>query len=182
MAILLDNKILQATEKKVESQLLPDVRDAYMRIVVAGMATALHGGSDSILAKLKDSQDPISDCAKGAINLVLLMQHQSRGTMPVKAIPPAAMTLMLQALDFADKMKIARIGNAELVKATHIFTNYLFEKFKITPKMLHAAASNVHGVLNDPTSMEKINRKVGTVRTPGASEPTNLQTAPGAKQ
>ena len=174
MPILLNNKILQAVEQKVESQLTPDTRDAYLRIVVSGMKVALDGGENSILAQLRGSQNPIEVCAKGAINLVLLMQHQSRGTMPVKAIPPAAMTLMLKALDFADRTKIARIGAPELVKATHIFTNYLFEKFKITPQMMHAAATNVHRVMQDPTAMEKINRKAGVVKVPGTSTPTEF--------
>ena len=174
MSILLNNKILETAEQTVEAKLTPENRANYMRIVVAGMKTAMHGGAAGILGGLKQSKDPITDCAVGAINLVLLLRRQSRGTMPVKAMVPAAMTLMLQALDLADKAGIVKVGNDELVKATHIFTNHLFAAFKITAPMLQNAATNVHAITQDPTKMEAIKRRIGMSKAPNASEPTPL--------
>ena len=105
MSLLLSNNILQAAEKKLESQLTPENHQDYLKVVVAGLKVALQKGPDSAMAALRNSKDPINDCAIGAINLCLLMRKQSRGTMPVKAMVPAAMTLMLHALDFVDNFQ-----------------------------------------------------------------------------
>lgn len=170
----MSNSILQAAEQKVESQLTPPNQADYMRIVVAGMNVLLDKGPNGILAALKQSKNPISDCAIGAINLCLLMRKQSRWTMPLRAMVPAAMTLMLQALDFADKSGIVKVGNPELVQATHIFTNQMFARLGISQQMIHTALSKVHGMTQDPGQMELINRAAGVVKDPRASTPTPL--------
>ncbi len=173
----LDNEILKAAEDKLESQLTPENRADYLKIVVAGMKTALtpkSDGSPPILATLQHSKDPLNDCASGAINLCLLMRRSSRGTMPLKAMVPAAMTLMLHALDFADKSGIMKIGQPELVKATHIFANLIFKRLGISPQMIHTAAVKTHALTQDPVAMEKMKRASGFVRDPNASTPTPL--------
>lgn len=157
----MSNKVLDAAEAKIESQLTPEVKNNYMKIVAAGMKVALNKGPDSILYSLKNSKDPINDCAIGAVSLTLMLRKQSRGTMPIKAMIPAAMTLMLKALNFADSSGLAKVGEAELVRATHIFTNLLFKAFHITPAMLHKAAANVHGITQDPQKMDRIHRAAG---------------------
>ena len=129
MSLLLNNRVLQAAEEKVESNLLPANHTDYMRVVVAGMKVAMAKGPDSILASLHKSTDPVSDCAKGAVNLAFMLRKHSRNTMPMKALVPAAMTLMIHALDFVDKSGIAKIGTPELVRATHVFTNMVFPQF-----------------------------------------------------
>lgn len=172
--IALGNKLLQAAEQEVERRLTPQTRDAYMRIVVAGMKAALANGPNGMLAKLKQSKDPMGDAARGAVNLVILMSHQSKGQMPPKAIPPACATLLFQALDFLDRTGVVKVDENNLAAAMHLQANFLLHKFKVTPQMLSNAAANVHKVMQDPTAMEKINRKAGVVRAPGVSTPTEM--------
>lgn len=172
MSLLLSNNILQAAEKKLESQLTPENHQDYLKVVVAGLKVALQKGPDSAMAALRNSKDPINDCAIGAINLCLLMRKQSRGTMPVKAMVPAAMTLMLHALDFVDKAGIAKVGEHQLIQATHTFTNHIFKALHITPNMIHSAAAKLHQIVQDPTKVELMKRKAGLVKAPNASEPT----------
>lgn len=157
----LQDPVLQAAENKLEAGLTPQNRQNYMKIVISGMRIALQGGDQGILAKLHDSQDPINDCAVGAVHLVVLMRKQARGTMPLQAMVPAAMTLMLKALDFADKGGLIQVDEQVLVKATHIFTNTLFKAFQISPNMLQNAAQNVHGMTQDPVRMAAIQRAAG---------------------
>ena len=166
--------ILEAAEKKVEEQLLPEIHESYLKIVVAGMHAGLDGGPNSIMAKLKTSKDPIADCAKGAIGIVIILKHQSKGIMPVKAMVPAASTLMFKALSFADTAGIVKVGNEELARATHIFAETFLHKLGVTPKMLSNAMSNVHRISQDPVAMELMKRKTGFVKHPDASEPTPL--------
>lgn len=166
--------ILDAAEQKVEGQLMPDTRESYLKIVVAGMKAGLKNGPNSILAGLAKSRDPIADCAKGAVGLVLILKHQAKGIMPVKAMIPAAMTLMLKGLAFADKTGIVKVGNDELVRATHIFANTLLAKFGVTPQMMQHAMVKAHGLTQDPVAMEQMKRSSGFVRHPEAHEPTPL--------
>ncbi len=175
MTTTLKNKVLAQAEDKLESQLVPQTRDAYLKIVVHGMKVGLDGGRDSILAGIVlKSQDPLKDAAVGAINLVSLMQKHAGGTLPVNAMIPAAMTLMLQALDFAEQAKVVTIDAAALAKATHFFTNYFFTVSKISPAMLNKMGARVHQIMGDPTAMEKISRRTGLVKDPGASSPSGI--------
>jgi hypothetical protein len=170
----MSNPLLQQTEDKIESGLTPDTRANYMKIVVAGMHAGLAGGPNSILASLQKSRDPVSDAAKGAISMVGILRKEARGVMPLKAMVPAAMTLMLKALDFVDRSKIAPIGNPELVRATHIFTDTMFARFGITKQGLADAAQRVHAITQDPAAMQAINLKAGLVKHPMAVTPTPL--------
>ncbi len=158
----LSNALLQAAEDKVESQLQGETRANYTKIVVAGQHVALQGGPNGILASLKDSQDPIADCAKGAVALVMILRKQAKGVMPLKAMIPAAMTLLLKALDFADRSGIAKVGQPELVRATHIFTDDLFKSLGITKEMLAKAGERVQALTRDPSAMQAIRAKAGT--------------------
>ena len=178
MSILLDNKILAAVEKGVEAGLAPETRENYFKIVNAGMRAGLDKGPEGLLAQLRNSKDPITDCAKGAVNLVLMMRREARGVMPVQAMIPAALTLMLQALDFADKARIVKVGKEEVDKATRFFTNYVFQSFNVTPEMMQKAGSRVRDVTRDPSQMETVYRRAGMVRDPRASTPTAMPQAP----
>lgn len=170
----LSNPLLQQAEDKVESGMDPETTQNYYKIVTAGMAAALDKGPESILASLRKSPDPISDAAKGAVALVLVLRKEAKGVMPVKALVPAAMTLMLKALDFADRSGIARVGQPELVRATHIFTDQIFARFGISKQGLQNAATKVHGWMSDPASLQAIQMKAGILRHPMAPTPTPL--------
>lgn len=174
--ILAKNKILLAAEMKIESQLEPSVRADYQKVVVAGLHAGLSGGPKSILASLKDSKDPIKDCAMGAINLAVLLMKQSRNTMPMKAMVPAAATLMFLALDSAERMGVIKITNEVVAQATHYYTNHIFKVLNISPQMLHTAAGNLHKITSNPTNMEELRRRAGIVRDPRASLPTEAPT------
>lgn len=169
------NPLLAQTEQRIESNILDQhVKDDYMKILVAGLHVALANGPASFVAKLRDSQDPINDCARGAVAIMLIMRRESRGVMPMKAAVPAAMVLMLHGLDFIDRAKIAKVGATELDNATKTFTNELFHKLGITPGMIKHATGRVGQIMQDPEAMQKINLKAGITRHPLAATPTPL--------
>lgn len=174
MSILKNNKLLQAIEQKIETGLTPDTKVDYDKIVLAGMRLAQKGGPDGMLAALQRSKDPVASCAKGAVNLVVLMSHQSNGKMPEKAMVPAAMVLMLNALYFADKVRIIKVGVEEIDRATRIFMDEIFRAFRISRPMLDRMATKVNTIMDDPAAMDRINRTVGAAKDPRASTPTQL--------
>lgn len=178
MSTPLKNKLLRGLEQQIEAILTPENRPNYLKTVVNGLRVGLNNGAKGLLATLRDSADPVKDCALGAVNLVQLLRIQSQGTMPVQAMAAAAMTLMLNALDFAEQAGLVEIGNEQIVRATQIFSNQIFNVQGITPQMLTRLAGAVHGVSEDPTKMEMIRRRAGVVRDPRASLPVEAPLAP----
>jgi len=172
--VLSDNSVLKAAEEKIESNLTDSIKPVYAKIVVAGSKAGLEGGPDSILAKLKDSKDPITDCGKGAAALVGILKKQSRDTMPVNAMVPAGATLMMHALDFCDKAGIAKVGTEELAIASKAYANTIFKLLGITPQMLIKGNEAVENTTKDPALMEQMKRKAGLVKAPGTSSPTEV--------
>jgi hypothetical protein len=170
----LSNPLLAQAEQQLESRLLPATRADYDKIVVAGLHTALAKGPDGGMASLIHSKDPVSDAAQGAAALVLTMQKQSKGVMPMKAMIPAGITLVFHALDFIDRAKVATIAEPQIDRASTIYVNTMFHKLGITPAMLQQATGNVHRLMNDPASMQKIQMKAGLLRHPDSATPTPL--------
>jgi hypothetical protein len=74
---------------------------------------------------------------------------------------PAAMTLMLHALDFADKTGLVKVNQQTLVQATHQFGMEMFKRFNITPAMIQTAATKVHAIANDPAQSAKLKQLAG---------------------
>lgn len=174
----LNNPLLQQAEDKIEAGLTPENAANYQKIVVAGLHVGLDKGADGLMAQLARSKDPIADAAKGAVSVVLILRKEAKGVMPVKALVPAAMTLMLRALDFIDRAKIAPVGQPELVRATHIFGDFMFARFGISKAGLANAAQKVHAITQDPVAMTKIQMKAGFLRHPDAATPTPLPPGP----
>jgi hypothetical protein len=168
----LKNPILAQAERQIEANMMPEVRDDYMKIVVAGMHLTLANGPNGFLARLRTMPDPIDACGKGAVALMLIMRKDSKGVMPMKAGIPAAYVLMLHGLDFVESSGIAKVAEPELVKATHQFTTVLFGNLKITPQMIQHATGRVHAIMQDPTSMAQIQMKAGVTQHPDAAKPT----------
>lgn len=172
MAILLNNKILDATQDQVEATLTPDIKDDYIKVVASGMKLALDKGGAGLMGRVKASKDPVAEVARGAVTIAIGLRMHSKNTMPLRAMVPGAMTLMLQGLDILDKSKRVPIGAEELNRATAIFGTQLMKYAKVTPKMLNHAAGVVNGIIQDPDKMEKIKLKAGLVKDPRAPTPT----------
>ena len=173
----LEDPVLQRAEQKIEGQLLPKTRSAYLRVVVAGMQVGM-AKEGKIMVALQHSKDPVTACAIGAINVGLMLLKESRNTMPIKALVPGCMTLMLKALDFCDKTGIKKIGTAELDDATKTFMNYMFHMFKITPQKLQVMATHVHNITQDPGQLDLLKRKAGLTLDPRANPGAALAKKP----
>ena len=162
----IQNPLLRQVEGRIEANVGDGKgREDYLKIVVAGMRAAITGAKP-MLANLKGRPDPVKDCAVGSVNLVLYLRNLAKGTMPPVAMVNAAMSLMLQALDFADKAGIVKVGNEELNRATHIFTNLIFPAMGISPEMLQKAASQVNGLTQDPAKLEAIKKMMPQAAAP----------------
>lgn len=166
---VLQNTLLKAAEQKIESQLTQKTRSNYLRIVTAGMKLALKDGPNSIIASLKKSQNPLDDCVNGVIGLMSLLFRESNGTMPMNAMIPAASVLLIQALDFAARAGIMKVGKPELEHAIQSLVEKLLPKLGVTPDRLTSLTQKVHGIMADPTKRALINKAGGG--EDGAAQP-----------
>lgn len=154
--ILAQNTLIKQVETQIEQRLRAGVRESYMKIVVAGMKYAMNGGDKSILAQLKDSENVVEDAVKGAIGLVGVLRRAAKGVMPVDALIPAAMTLMLEALDYAERAGLITVDKAMIDQATQLFVETLLPKLGLTPQKLGEMTQRVHGIMSDPDRMAKL--------------------------
>jgi hypothetical protein len=164
----LSNPGLQAIQDQIERNLTSDNRPNYDKIVVAGMHLALDKGPQGLLAQLHNSRDPITDAAKGAVSLMLVMRSQAHGVMPMKAAVPAAMTLLLKALDFLERSGVIAVNQAVLERASTIFSDYLLARFGISREGLATAARRVNLLVQDPAAVKQMQIKAGMIPHPGA--------------
>lgn len=154
--ILAQNSLVKQVEAQIEQRLRAGVRESYQKIVIAGMKYAMNGGEKSILAQLKDSENVLEDVVQGAIGLVGVLRRSAKGAMPVDAMIPAAMTLMLEALDYAERAGMIEIDKATIDQATQLFVETLLPKLGLTPEKLEEMTSRVHQVMQDPEKMAKL--------------------------
>ncbi len=155
------NPLLARQEDQIESQLTPETRKNYLQVVVGGIKTVVGSGPNGIVAQLKSAPDPLTAAAQGAVSLVFILRKEAKGVMPPKSMVYASFTLMLYALDYLDSAGIMKIGNPELVQATHTWTNFIMKLSKITPQVLAEMTQQVHGITKDPVAMHKVNLKAG---------------------
>lgn len=152
----MQNKLLQQTEETIEKTVSEEDKEAYDRIMVAGMKVLFsqktHG---ALIAKLKESENPIEDTGKGAVGLIVTLWNESKGTMPVKAMIPAGLTLMLHALDYLDSTGAVAIDKQELDQATEVFIETLMPQMGLTPERVQELTGGVQEVMADPEKMKQ---------------------------
>lgn len=150
------NELLAQAEAKIEASVPEDQQSAYARILIAGMKVLFsqqtHG---DMVAKLKESEDPIADTGKGAVGLIVTLHKESKGTMPPKAMIPAGTVLMLNALDYLDSTGIVKIDKPEIDRATEIFLDALMPQMGLTPERTQKLMGSVQGVMADPEKMKQ---------------------------
>ena len=174
MTSSLKNKILKGAQEAVERNLTTLNRKNYDKIVDWGLEVGLQQGKDGILASVRESKDPIRDCALGAVNLVQVLRVQGQGTMPEQAFAPGAFVLMLYALDFAANIRVVKVDMPAFTRATHIYTNQVFKMFGVKPQKLVDMANQTYDVMDHPGKFELVQRHAGTVRDPMASVPVDV--------
>lgn len=166
--ILAQNTLVKQVEQQIEQRLKAGVRESYMKIVIAGMKYALNKGDQSLFAQLHGSKNVMEDCVKGAIGIVGVLRRASKGAMPADAMIPAAMTLMLEALDYAERAGMLKVDAAMIDEATQQFLNTLLPLLGLTPQKIAQMTAQVHGVMQDPDKMAKIHGVGATPAQPGA--------------
>lgn len=152
---MLKNPLLKQAQTKIESGVQD--RDAYNRILQAGTKVIYDKATFTELSKgIRQAQDPVTEIAEGMIGILGILYKQSRKTMPIPAMVMAGMSLLLDALDFAEQAGLVKIDKAQLNKATAHYLNSLLPKFGLTPDKIDATLGQLGGTIKDPAKMAQI--------------------------
>ncbi len=102
-AAIAPEKIAQM-QTQLREKIPPDGREAFERTVTAGMKFLYSDQAKPIVAKVLDEPGAVDmKLAANAAGLILLLDRESRNTIPLQIIVPAAAFLLLEAADLAVK-------------------------------------------------------------------------------
>lgn len=136
------NPKLQQYEEGIDKAILPQDRDAYDRIVAAGLklVTSEQFRNELISTLDKDESELPESIAEGMSRLVYTMHTTSKGTMPVHVTFAAAYVLMAKALHFAEQAMGKKVDDAMLGETALATAGAVAKVFGISSEQLKATA------------------------------------------
>lgn len=145
-AASLNDPVLKQIEQGIEDSIPPEMKDAYLSIVVAGMQIMFSKETSDLLEKtLAMPGDPVTNIAQGVPKLLILVYNESRkgipdgqdGGMDVRMAVPAAITLLCQALDYWEATKGGEVTPELAAQATKETMKATLKAFGITEDQIN---------------------------------------------
>ncbi|OIR02635.1 hypothetical protein GALL_153490 [mine drainage metagenome] len=171
----IQNPILKRIEDGIEAKIPPGSRQQYMAIVVSGMQIMFSPATRHMLMqKIQQPGDIVTKVSSGIAQLVGTIYNQSQGKMSVPEAVPAAITLAMQVLDFAERSKaidtVTTDVAAQVVQATA----------QAVLKLFGIGRAKVQEVM---AARQGAQMPSGAQSAPGAVQPPPVATAaqPGAQ-
>jgi hypothetical protein len=157
---MLKNQLLQQAQAKIDG-LVTD-KERYTKLVSAGVKTIYDKGIFAQLSKaLADSQDPVSDVAKGIVSVIHMMAQKARGTIPHEVALQAGMALLLDALDFIEQAGMVKVDGKVLDQATQEFIEAMMPSVGVPQEKMDAALASVKATMADPDRMAQYKASMG---------------------
>lgn len=129
---------LSAEQVSQQIKMPPDLKEAYERVVLAGMKLLFSKETNKAAVQLLQSQD--GDLAqrlgKSIAGLLAEMFRKSNQTMPPQVIIPAGVELLMQAADFIRKSGMEPINNKTIGDAMDVMVTTVLQMFKLDPGRL----------------------------------------------
>jgi hypothetical protein len=130
----------QAREQ-LEAHIPPELQSAVERLVLAGRK-AMFSQQTNELAMAEVEKHPEGPGAGAAVGVAALMSQllgRVKGSMPAPAIVPAALILLMDALEFLDEGGVLQATPEVVSDATEDLAAYLMQKFGLTPDKVQEA-------------------------------------------
>jgi hypothetical protein len=113
------NPMLAQAEQAIQSKISPALQGAFQKVVHAGLTIMYAPQSKALLQKrVAASVDPAKEAGDGATRLISNLYQQSRKTMPLSLVVPAAMIFAFEYLDLVAKAGKAQITPGIIGRAT----------------------------------------------------------------
>ena len=133
------NPLLDKIEQGIEAKLKPEDKSSYDRIVLAGTKIMFDQQTHGMMIEiLQGSGDLPSKVAGGITRLIGLLYQASKHTMPMQAVIPAAITLMVKALDFAERGMGQQLNAAIIAESAKQTSAAILQQFGVTPEKIQS--------------------------------------------
>jgi len=155
-------QIIEQAKAKIEQGVDPKQKDAYDRIVLAGMKVMFTKGThEQLMQGLVDAPDKLKTAVDGVIGLVGVLFKESRNTMPVVPMIMAGITLLYEGLEFMEKAGMVQVDGDSLAKTTQYYLETLLPKLGMTPDKMQALLAQTKGVMQDPAKVAEFKQNAG---------------------
>lgn len=124
----LNDPILKQIEQGIEEKIPPEMKDAYLAIVVSGMQIMFSKETSALLDKTLDMPgDMVTNISQGIAKLLGLIYNESKKSaapgqeskgMDVRMAVPAAISLLCQALDYWESARGGKVTPELAAQAT----------------------------------------------------------------
>lgn len=129
------NPLLQKTEEAIAAKVPANLKNAFQRIITAGLKVMYDPKTNDMMAKqLKEQGDPAEIAGAGVAKLLGMLMNQSKGTMPMNAAIPAATVLLCEGLDFMEQAKVVKVDNEVLSRAMQSMSSTFLQMLGVTPE------------------------------------------------
>lgn len=131
------NQLLQQVEQAVTEKVPQELRNAFERIVTAGIKVMYSPQTRQMLANQMNQKGDVAEIAgQGVAKLMAILFKESRGTMPMDAGIPAAQVLLCEGLDFLEKSGRVEVSPDLIGAATEAMFAYLLQLFGVSQDKL----------------------------------------------
>lgn len=142
--------------EQLRNNIPPPMRDAYDRVVAAGMKFMFDGSTHKFMQQEMAGGGPIDDkLAQGIFGLMTMLMGQSKGAFPHQLIIPAGIELMLHAADYAAQTGAAEVTPELMASAIQKFTIQLFDKVGVPEPKLMAGIAKIGQMSGNPPGEEE---------------------------
>jgi hypothetical protein len=135
----LDDPVLKQIEQGIEQSVPAEHRKMYDSIVVAGMNVMFSKETSQMMDQQLAAQgDPVTNVADGIAKLIVIVFNESK-QQPDQFAPAAGLasiTLMCQALDYAEQAKGIEVTPELAAQCTKLTVTKVMEKFGISQQQL----------------------------------------------
>lgn len=130
------NPILQQTQDALMQKVDPRLHRVVNKIVEQGQRVMYSAESrDMTVQQLKQAKSP-DDIGAAAAKLGVLLLNQSKGTVPMEALLPSVMLLLLEALGFLEEAGAVEVTPELVAACTQATASGFLQALGVTPEKL----------------------------------------------
>ena len=108
--------------KDMESRVPPKLKNAFTRVVVAGMKFLFSDQTNGMVNEyLSGEGDPAKKLGEGVAGLMGTLYKESKGSMPGEIMVPAGIQLLLEASEYAERANLIQVTPQILAGAIETF-------------------------------------------------------------
>jgi len=156
------NPLLVKAEAAISAKVKPADKQAYTKILLAGMKVMFSKETHQMLIKgVEDAPDKVDMIVKSVIGILGILYKQSRGTMPIGAMVLAGNAMLMEALDFAEQSGMVTIDAPTLGTATQAYIEHIMGELEKKNPGIGTLMDKAQMAMQDPQKMAQYQQQQG---------------------